>query len=85
MDILPLATERLLLRSVTRDDAPVSTSYRNQPEVARYQSLARHSAADAAAFLEQQRKLAFNIDDTWLQIATKHKEDTALAGDVAVA
>ncbi|WP_211472422.1 hypothetical protein [Collimonas humicola] len=53
--------------------------------MARYQSRTRHSAADAEAFLEQQRKLAFNTDNTWFQIATKYKEDTAPAGEVAVA
>lgn len=84
MDIFPLATERLLLRSFIRDDLPAFASYRNQPEVARYQSWASYSAADAEAFFKQQHKLAFNTDDTWFQIAAERKEDAALAGDVAV-
>lgn len=84
MEILPLATERLLLRKFTRQDLPAFTGYRKQPEVARYQSWSDYSAKDADAFFEQQHGLTFNTDDTWFQIAAECKEDAALAGDVAV-
>ncbi|WP_062112253.1 GNAT family N-acetyltransferase [Collimonas pratensis] len=84
MDILPLATERLLLRKFTRHDLPAFAGYRSQPEVARYQSWSSYSAADAEAFFEQQHGLAFNTDDSWFQIAAERTADGALAGDVAV-
>jgi len=84
MDILPLTTERLLLRRFGRHDLAAFAGYRNQPEVARYQSWSSYSAADAEAFFEQQHGLAFNTGESWFQIAAERKADGALAGDVAV-
>jgi len=84
MEIFPLSTERLILRRFARHDLPAFSGYRNQPEVARYQSWSSFSAADASAFLEQQHELAFDADETWFQIAVERKEDAVLAGDVAV-
>lgn len=84
MEILPLTTERLVLRRFAQHDLPTFSDYRNKPEVARYQSWSSFSEEDAAAFFEQQHKLAFDTDDTWFQIAVERKGDAVLAGDVAV-
>ncbi|MEO6920025.1 MAG: GNAT family protein [Collimonas sp.] len=84
MALLPLTTERLILRRFTRQDLASFSGYRNQPEVACYQSWSSYSAEDAEAFFAQQHDLAFNADDTWFQIAAERKEDAVLAGDVAV-
>ncbi len=84
MDLLPLTTDRLILRKFTRRDLPTFVNYRSQLEVARYQSWLSYSTADAENFFEQQHGLTFNLDETWFQIAVERKADAVLVGDVAV-
>lgn len=84
MRSLPLQTPRLILRPFTADDLPHFTAYRSHPDVARYQSWSDYGAADAQAFFERQRRLEFNRDDSWFQLAVERREDGALLGDVAV-
>nr|ADU90659.1 putative acetyltransferase [Collimonas sp. MPS11E8] len=84
MNVFPLETARLVLRPFTKADLPAFTAYRNQPDVALYQSWSSYSAADAEAFFAQQDGLAFNSDESWFQIAVERKEDGVLVGDVAV-
>ena len=84
MRLLPLQTPRLRLRPFTADDLPHFTAYRSHPDVARYQSWSDYSAADAQAFFAQQRRLEFNRDDSWFQLAVERREDGALLGDIAV-
>ena len=83
MNPFPLQTERLVLRAFTEQDLPAFTAYRNDAEVARYQSWSSFSEADAAAFFASQRALAFDTDDTWFQIAVERRADGVLLGDVA--
>ena len=81
---LPLTTERLVLRAFTRADLPAFTAYRNDPEVARYQSWSSYTLDDALAFFAGQETLAFDTDDSWFQIAVELRADGHLIGDVAV-
>lgn len=80
----PISTERLVLRPFKRGDLAAFTAYRNHPDVARYQSWSSETDADATAFFAEQQTLEFDTDDTWFQIAAKHRADGALIGDVAV-
>lgn len=80
----PLLTERLLLRPFTRADLETFTAYRADPEIARYQSWSHYTREDAERFYAQQDGLAFNVDDSWFQIAVERRADGALLGDVAV-
>lgn len=84
MTIFPLTTPRLVLRPFTNGDLPAFTAYRNQADVARYQSWSSYTADDAQAFLAQQDGLVFDRPDSWFQIAVERKEDGVLVGDVAV-
>ncbi|WP_211472048.1 GNAT family N-acetyltransferase [Collimonas humicola] len=84
MEVFPLETARLMLRPFTRSDLPAFTAYRNQPDVARYQSWSSYTEADAEAFFAQQDGLVFDSDDSWFQIAVERKDDGVLVGDVAV-
>ncbi|MEE9329945.1 MAG: GNAT family N-acetyltransferase [Parvularculaceae bacterium] len=83
-EILPIATERLLLRRFERGDLPIFVAYRNDPQIAKYQSWTSYSMSEASKFFEQQSKLAFNMNETWFQIAMSRQSDDQLIGDVAV-
>ncbi len=73
-----------MLRPFTRRDLAAFTAYRNQPEIARYQSWTCFTAHDAEAFFAQQDGLAFDANGTWFQVAAERKRDGVLVGDVAV-
>lgn len=83
-DVLPVSTDRLLLRPLEDADLAGFAAYRNKPEVARYQSWSSFSAADAAAFITDPRIQPFNTDDTWFQLVVIRRHDNVLIGDVAV-
>lgn len=55
-------TERLLLRRFKQDDLVIFTAYRNQLEIARYQSWSSYSEKEAQDFFAQQKNLVFNTD-----------------------
>lgn len=81
---LPLQTSRLLLRPLASADLPEISCYRNQPEVARFQSWDRFTMQDAEKLYAQQNTLAFNCDDTWYQIIVERQMDGAVIGDIGV-
>ncbi|EPY6810478.1 GNAT family N-acetyltransferase [Klebsiella quasipneumoniae] len=82
--LLPLTTPRLLLRRFRKEDLPSFSRYRNLPEVARLQSWSHYGMAEATAFYEQQRSLAFAEDESWFQLAVEIQANGALAGDVGI-
>ncbi len=82
--LLPLTTPRLLLRRFRTEDLPSFSHYRNLPEVARFQSWSHYGMAEATAFYEQQRSLAFAEDESWFQLAVAIQANGALAGDVGI-
>ena len=82
--VLPISTDRLVLRRFEDADLVGFAAYRNKPEIARYQSWSSFSEADAAAFFGELRDLRFDTDGTWFQIAVVRRQDNALIGDVAV-
>lgn len=84
MTAFPLRAERLVLRPFRRTDLPTFTAYRNDPEVARYQSWSSFTQQDAEAFFTQQDGLVFGLDGTWFQLAVERAEDGVLLGDVAL-
>lgn len=84
MTTFPISTARLVLRPFKRGDLAAFTAYRNHPDVARYQSWASYTDADAKAFFAEQQTLRFDTDGTWFQIAAEHQANGALVGDVAV-
>lgn len=83
-DRLPFQTPRLRLRPLASADLSQLVGYRNQPEVARFQSWERFTTRDAEKLYAQQILLEFNSDDTWYQIIVERQTDGAVAGDIGV-
>lgn len=79
-----IETDRCYLRRFVEKDLPAFVAYRNDPEIARYQSWSSYTESDAESFFAQQRDLEFDVDDTWFQIAIVSKQSDSIIGDVAV-
>ena len=80
---LPIATDRLVLRRFSGDDAEVLAAYRSDPDVARFQSWAAPYGVDAARkLIDAQSLLDGPTRGEWIQIAIER--DAELVGDVAV-
>ncbi len=78
----PLRTDRLLLRIMRTADASAFAAYRNDPEVARYQSWdVPYTEQDALGLLADQDDREDLVRGEWTQLAVE--EDGELIGDVA--
>jgi aminoglycoside 6'-N-acetyltransferase len=82
--MLPLHTTRLILRRFTEADAEVFLAYRNDPDVARYQSWETWSLPEAIAFIEGQKTREPGVHGRWYQIAIALRETHTLIGDCAL-
>jgi RimJ/RimL family protein N-acetyltransferase len=83
MAVLPLRTERLVLRVMRRDDAAALAAYRSVPEIARYQSWPLpFTVADAEQLLAGQDGLDDLDPEGWTQVAIEH--GGVVVGDLAV-
>jgi RimJ/RimL family protein N-acetyltransferase len=78
---LPLETPRLLLRRFREEDLEPFLTYRNQPEVARYQSWVRWSRDQGVEFIREQRQVDPGDLGRWFQYAMELKETGELIGD----
>ena len=78
-----LETDRLKLRHFTDTDLPAFVAYRNDPEIARYQSWESISQSEAQAFIQEQKVIQPGIPGEWFQIAFELKETGTLIGDCA--
>ena len=76
-----LTTPRLELRRFTSADLPAFAAYRNDPEVARYQSWENETAEEAAAFIEEQSTLEPGLPGRWFQFAVALSPEGRLIGD----
>jgi len=81
---ISLETPRLILRRFRDSDLASFMAYRNDPEVARYQSWESISRAEAAKFIAQQSRQRPGIPGKWFQFAAEVKAGGALAGDCAL-
>ena len=79
-----LHTQRLLIRNFTASDLEAFLAYRNDPDVAKYQSWSLPYPREKAQALirEMQDVHAPKVDD-WLQLAIELKETGELIGDLA--
>lgn len=83
VDLLPLPTDRLLLRAFRTEDAPILAAYRDDPTVARYQSWEiPFTQAAATEFVRSQQSVTGPVPGEWVQIAIEYGGE--LAGDVGV-
>jgi RimJ/RimL family protein N-acetyltransferase len=80
-DFTTLETTRLRLRHLTDTDLQAFMAYRNDPEVARYQSWEGISETEASAFIQEQKKVQPSVPGQGFQIAIELKETNALIGD----
>ena len=84
MDVLPVFTERLILRRLHEKDIEALVAYRSDPEVARYQNWTQITEGEARGLIKAKRRTPFGIPGVWLQIAIALRETDALAGDIGV-
>lgn len=83
MAVLPLQTERLGLRVMRMNDALALATYRDVPEIARYQSWPMpFTVDDAQRMLREQDTLDDLPPSDWMQVAIEHAGE--VIGDLAV-
>jgi RimJ/RimL family protein N-acetyltransferase len=80
----PIDTPRLRLRRLEPGDLAAFLAYRNDPEVARYQSWESISSAEAAALIDAQAGLAPGVPGKWFQLAVTRRDGGELLGDCAL-
>ncbi len=81
---LPQATERLILRRFIDLDLDKFLAYRQDPQVARFQSWSMLSDAEAQSFINEMQTAAIGIPGEWFQIAIAHKQSNLLLGDIGM-
>lgn len=82
---LRLKTPRLLLEPLAETDVPDFVAYRQDPDVARWQSWdVDYSQADGAALVASQPTGDLPGPGDWLQLAVRDRSSDQLYGDVAV-
>ena len=77
----PLETPRLILRRFREADLEPFLTYRNQPEVARYQSWIRWSRDQGVEFIHDQQHVDPGDLGRWFQYAMELRENGELVGD----
>ncbi len=82
--MFPLTSERLILRRFIDSDAQALAAYRNDPEVARYQSWERCSLAEAKALITEYKTQPFGGPGEWIQAAIALRASNQLVGDLAI-
>ncbi len=83
-EFIPLETNQLILRRFVDSDLPVLFAYRNDPEVARYQSWSATDKAGLQAFIQSQKPLQPGTPGEWFQFAIALKSTNELIGDCAL-
>lgn len=76
-----LETERLVLRRLGPQDLEAFLDYRNDPEVARYQSWESFGRADAETMFREQQAVRPGEPGRWLQLAIERRDQPGLLGD----
>ncbi len=81
---ISLETPRLILRRFRESDLVSFMAYRNDREVARYQSWESITRPEAVRFIAQQGRHRPGIPGRWFQFAAELKAGGVLAGDCAL-
>ena len=83
--IYPLLTERLSIEPLTLSDLEPFVRYRQDPEVARYQSWEpSYSQNQALELIESQEGVSLPSPGNWLQLAIHDRTTAELFGDLAI-
>ena len=80
----PLETPRLVLGRLDHSDIDALRGYRNDPEVARYQSWEAMSLAEAGDLVSSQASREPGVPGEWCQFAVRLKADGRLIGDLGL-
>src|SRR5579859_7611941 len=81
---IDLETERLLLRPFQREDLDAFVAYRNDPEVARYQSWETpFTVRKAERLLDAMQRFTPGGPDGWYQVAIVLRQTGEMIGDCA--
>lgn len=78
----PMETTRLLLRTFRDEDLRAFLAYRNDPEVARYQSWDHTSEREARALIHEAQQTLPGVPGDAMQVAIALKSTGELIGDV---
>lgn len=81
---MQLESERLILRRFRDSDLAPFVAYRNDPEVARYQSWDSFDEREARAFIREMASAQPGVPGDWFQFAVESKETGGLVGDCAL-
>lgn len=84
VDFLPQSTERLVLRRFVDLDLERFLAYRQDPQIARFQSWSMFSDAEGQSFINEMQTSAIGIPGEWFQIAIAHKQSNLLLGDIGM-
>lgn len=79
-----IESERLILRRFEDSDLTSFVAYRNDPEVARYQSWDSCNEREARAFIRGMGAARVGVPGKWFQFAIESKETGELIGDCAL-
>lgn len=79
-----LESSRLILRHFRDTDLPNFIAYRNDPEVARYQSWTSVNEREARLFINEMKVAQPGVPGEWFQFAIEHKSSGQLIGDCAM-
>lgn len=82
--MLPLETERLILRNLRESDLEDFYLYRSNPEICRFQSFDAFTIEECKRFIASQKDARFGAPGGWVQIGIERKENGRLIGDLAL-
>ncbi len=80
-DFPAVGTPRLTIRRFREQDKTPFLAYRDDPQVARYQSWETWTEKEATELIREMETLPFGLPGQGLQIAVEHQETSLLVGD----
>jgi RimJ/RimL family protein N-acetyltransferase len=84
-DFAPIVAERVMLRPLAVDEAPLVVAYRRDPTVARYQGWGVVDPGEIERDLAaMQARTPCDVPGPWFQLAVVERQSGAIAGDIGV-
>lgn len=82
--MLPIESERLILRNLFSGDLEDFHVYHSDPEICKFQSYDAFTIEDSRKFLEGEEQSEFGTPGKWKQVGIELKETGVLVGDLAL-
>jgi ribosomal-protein-alanine N-acetyltransferase len=83
-DLLPLQSERIILRRLSPSDLAAFQAYRHDPDVGLYQGWTPQTDAEALAFIHEMASALPFLPGNWLQFGIADRQTNLLIGDVGL-